>query len=59
MRIALVHVRLAPRPREPLRAIARERTGRVDAHSVVFARRSLFAFVDVFGTIHSFVAGRT
>lgn len=42
MRVAFVDVRLAPRPRESLRAIAGERSGSVDANSVMFARRSCY-----------------
>ena len=38
MRLALVHIRLAPWPRETLRTVARKRSGRVDADSIVLAR---------------------
>lgn len=40
MRVALVDVGLAPGSCESLRTIAGERSGSVDANSVVFARRS-------------------
>lgn len=40
MRLALVHVRLASRPSESLRAIAREGSGRVHADAVVLAGRA-------------------
>lgn len=59
MRVALIHIGLAPWPCKTLWAIAGERSGSVDANSIVFAWRSLFTFVDVFGTIDSFVAGST
>lgn len=59
MAFAFVDIRFAARPGKPLRAIACKRTGRIDAFAVVFARRALHAFVDVFGAIDAFVAGRT
>lgn len=59
MAFAFVDIRFASRSRETLRAIARKRSGRVDALSIVFAWRALHAFVDVFGAVDAFVAGCT
>jgi len=56
IRVAFVDVDLAARSGESARAVALERSGSVDAQSVVFARRAGFAFVDVFRAVHSFEA---
>ena len=56
IRVAFVDVDLAARSGESARAVALERSGRVDAQSVVFARRAGFAFVDVFRAVDSFEA---
>lgn len=40
MRLALVHVCLAPRPGEALRAVAGERAGSIHARAVMLARRT-------------------
>lgn len=58
MRLALVDVRLAARTGEALTAVAGERAGNVDADTVVFAGRSLKAFVNVLGAVCSFVSLR-
>lgn len=59
MRLAFVDIRLTARPREPLGTVAGKRTGRINADSVVFARRSLLALVNVLGTINALIAGGT
>lgn len=58
MALALVHVRLAARPREALRTVARKRAGRVHADAVVLARRSLLALVNVLRAVDALVPGR-
>lgn len=59
MTLTFINIRLASRTRETLRAIACKRTGCVHALAVVFAWRTLHTFVDVFGAVDAFVAGRT
>lgn len=57
MGFALVHVRFASRPRESLRTVAGERAGRVHANTVVLARGSLLALVDVLRAVDPLVTG--
>lgn len=59
MRFAFVHICLAPRPWESLRAIAHKRTRCIHANSIVFTRWPLFAFIDILGAVNSLVSGRT
>jgi hypothetical protein len=59
MRLALIHVRLAARSREALRAVAGKRARRVDAHAVVLTWGPLLTLVDVLAAVHPLVAART
>lgn len=53
IRIALVDVDLAPGSGESARAVAFERTWRVDAEPVVLARRTRLTLIDIVGTVDS------
>lgn len=59
MTFAFVHIGFTSRTSESLRTIASKRTGCIHANAVVFARWSLIAFVNVFGTVNAFVATGT
>lgn len=59
MRFALVHVRLTPRTSESLGTVAGKRSGRIHADSIVLTRRSLFALVNILGTVDALVTRST
>lgn len=59
MRLALIHVCLAPGSRKPLRTVTNERSRCIYTNSVMFTRWSLLTLINVLGTISSFVSGRT
>lgn len=56
MTFTFVNIGFASWPGKSLRAITSEWTGCIDANTVVFTRWSLITFINIFGTIDSFVA---
>lgn len=59
MTFAFINISLAAWPSKSLWTIASKRPRCINTDTIVFARRSLVTFIDVFGAVNAFVTRRT